>query len=205
LVVAEKISDIEKRLDREKTKKLTLEGQIEDLDDQHRYNESRLANAWKAHAIIQEVALKTQQNLEFHFSKPVTTALKAVNPNWPEFIAKITLRRGKTECDLLLKENDNEQEIMESCGGGVKDVASFALRIAYWALKKNRRTFVLDEPFRNVSPDLQEVTSDMIKMISEKLNIQIIMISHQEDINVSADKTFINEKIGKTSKIRIIE
>jgi len=200
----EKISSIEKKLHLEKVKRANLEASIQDLGDQHQYLESRQANAWKAHAIIQEVALRTQQNLEFHLSNPVTLALKAVNPEWPEFKARISIRRGKTECDLLFCENGNEQHPMDSSGGGPKDIASFALRIAYWSLKRNRRTFVLDEPFRNVSPDLQEVTSEMVKMISEKLGIQIIMISHQDDINVAADRTFLNVKKGQRSTVEVI-
>jgi ABC-type lipoprotein export system ATPase subunit len=37
----------------------------------------------------------------------------------------------------------------------------------------------------------------MLKMVSEKLGVQIIMVSHQEDINIAADKTFLAKKEGK--------
>jgi len=71
--------------------------------------------------------------------------------------------------------------------------------ITFWSLNKNRPSFALDEPFRNVSPDLQHKVSDMLRMVSEKLGVQIIMVSHQEDINISADKTFLTRKEGKVT------
>ena len=55
---------------------------------------------------------------------------------------------------------------------GPKDVASFALVVSYWAMDKNRATIILDEDFRNVSPDLQANVGDMLRMISDKLKLQ---------------------------------
>ena len=41
----------------------------------------------------------------------------------------------------------------------------------------------------------------MLKMVNEKLGVQIVMVSHQEDINVSADKTFVAKKVGKLTQL----
>uniref|UniRef100_A0A6M3KLG4 Putative ATPase domain containing protein n=1 Tax=viral metagenome TaxID=1070528 RepID=A0A6M3KLG4_9ZZZZ len=107
------------------------------------------------------------------------------------------------ECDLLFKKHGKEYLPLDGDGGGPADVADFALRIAFWSLSKNRPVFVLDEPFKFVSYDLQGKVSDMLRMICDKLNIQIIMVSHQLGINKQADKTF---KVVKESGIsRVIE
>jgi DNA repair exonuclease SbcCD ATPase subunit len=197
----EKFDDVVERFQAIKIKKLSLEDRIESLKKQHQEQKKRQEDAEKSLIIIQIIAQDTQQNLEFHISNLVTTAIQSVDPSWPEFVARIVIRRNRTECDLLFKEHGVEQRPQDSSGGGPKDVASFALRISYWSLKKNRNSFLLDEPFRNVSPDLQERVSDMVKMVSEKLNIQIIMISHQDEINIAADKTFFNVKKGKVAKV----
>ena len=166
-----------------------------------KYWSTRYEASKKASVIIQNVAQETQKNLEFHLSHLVTTALAAVFPEDIEFVARIEVRRGQTECDLLFKEHGQEYNPLEGSGFGPVDVASFALRVTFWTLKKNRPCFVLDEPFRNVSPDLQHKVSDMLKMVSEKLGLQIIMVSHQEDVNVSADKTFVARKEGKVTSL----
>lgn len=188
--------------DKKKAYKDILQRELKiDLEEKEKAEETALSSE-KALIVVQDVAKITQQKLEFRISKLVSTALSAVFPDPPEFKASFVIRRNQTECDLLFVENNEEQKPTESSGGGTIDVASFALRIARWSLNKNRRTLILDEPFRNVSPDLQHKVSDMVSMLSEKLGLQIIMVSHADDINVSANKTFTIVKEKEISKIQ---
>ena len=179
---------------------------VEQLDvARYRLGELRLdyEAAQQGLVVLQVVAQQTQQNLEYHISNLVTTALSSVwGADAPEFKAEINIRRGKTECDLYFVEGEETFKPIDSSGGGTLDIASFALRISIWSLNKNRPTFLLDEPFKYVSPDLQHKVSDMLKMLSKKLGIQIIMVSHAEEINFSADKTFIVEKKDGVSTVR---
>ena len=48
---------------------------------------------------------------------------------------------------------------------------------------------------------MKVVKCEMLKMVSEKLGVQIIMVSHQDDINISADKTFLAKKVGKVTTL----
>src|SRR5512137_1962425 len=163
----------------------------------------RLYTGQSALAIIQAVAQETQKSLEYHISSLVSTALASVWENAPKFKAEISIRRKQTECDLHFVEFEEESKPIDSAGGGPLDVTSFALRVSFWSLSltRRRRTFILDEPFKFVSPDLQHKISDMLKMLSEKLNLQIIMISHAEEINYSADRTFLITKEGQLSRV----
>jgi hypothetical protein len=153
--------------------------------------------------ILQLVARETQQSLEYHISNLVSTALSAVFPNPPEFLAEIEIARNKTECQLSFVEFGEKSKPLDSAGGGPLDITSFALRVSYWSLNKNRPVFILDEPFKYVSPGLQSKVSEMLKMLSEKLEVQIIMVSHAEEINYSAHKTFHVEKDGEIARVTI--
>jgi DNA repair exonuclease SbcCD ATPase subunit len=188
-----------------KADKLTRDALMEKykrLESSKESLETELEDAENARAIIQIVAKETLSNLEFRISNLVSLSLSSVSFDWPEFIARVESRRNQTEVDLLFKEFDVEQKPLDSSGFGAADVAAFALRPSFWSLKKNRPTMLLDEPFRNVSPDLQYKVSEMITMISKKLGIQFLIVSHAEDINVSADKTFFFEKIGKITHVK---
>ena len=44
----------------------------------------------------------------------------------------------------------------------------------------------------------------MVKMVSRRVKLQIIMISHQDDINIAADRTFLNVKKGGKSEVEVI-
>ena len=147
----------------------------------------------RALEIIQQVSKLTQAQLEIHISELVSLALEAVFPNPYKMVLKFETRRNRSEADLLLQdENDNLLNPMDAVGGGVVDVAAFALRIALWSLKRPRprAVMVLDEPFRFLSSDLQEKASIMLKELSKKLSIQFILVTHEEQLLSSADKVF---------------
>lgn len=163
--------------------------------------EQRLDHAGQARSFIQTVANEVQRNLETHISSVVTLALSTVIPDPIEFVVRFEQRRGRTECDLLFREQEENYRPLDGSGFGAVDVASSAMRFVFWSLKRNRPTIIMDEPFRNVSPDLHEKLSEMLQMISRDLGLQIIMVSHSEDVNVKADKTFNVRKEGRWSKV----
>lgn len=150
---------------------------------QKNYNDSL-----KAREIVQIVASETQKKLEYQISNLVSSALASVFPEPYEFQLRFVQRRNKTEADLIFLKNGNEtDDLINTAGGGAVDIASFALRIALWSIKRSRPVMIIDEAFRFLSLDLQEKASDMIKQISTKLGIQIIMVSHLPGMIQSAD------------------
>lgn len=176
-----------------------LERQLDETQRKIRRSKNNLKRIKEAQQILQKAAAETQQMLEYHISNVCSLALAAVFPDPYEFRAKFVVRRNSTECDLLLVKDGNEISPMDAVGGGVIDIVSFGLRVAYWSIKPNRPVFVLDEPFRFLSVDLQERASEMLKTISEELGIQIIMVSHLPNIIGSADKVFKVKKVkGKS-------
>ena len=162
--------------------------------------ELNLEASEKARIIIQEVAKLTQNNLKVRISNLVTTALLAVDKDWPEFEMLIETRRNQSEVDFNFIEKGKIHRIPEA--SGVVDITSMALRISMWSLNKNRATFIFDEPFKHLSKDRSQAASKMLKMLCNKLGIQIIMVSHDPEITGFADKVFRVVKTGAVSKVR---
>lgn len=156
--------------------------------------ENRYNNALKAREIITTVAKDTQQQLEIRITNIVTMALAAVFPDPYQFVLRFTERRNQTEADLLLVRDGEEVNPIDATGGGVLDVVSFALRVAVLLMSNYRRIIILDEPFRHLSEDLQPKASEMMKMLSDKLGIQFIMVSHEDGIIGSADNVITIKK-----------
>jgi len=163
--------------------------------------QTELEDCIKAREIVQVVAKATQEKIEFQISNLVSLALASVFPDPYEFKVSFVERRNRTECDLLFVKNNEECDPLTAAGGGAIDVASFALRVAIWSLRKTRAVFILDEPFKFLSVDLQYKCSAMLKELSEKLNLQLIITSHLPEIISSADKIFKVENIHGESKI----
>ena len=91
---------------------------------------------------------------------------------------------------FLVKRNKTEAELYIS-SGGVVDVLSLALRMAFWSLDKTKRPLLLlDEPLKHLSEDLQSRASDMLQMLSSKLGIQILMVTHEKALLEAVNKEF---------------
>lgn len=151
-----------------------------------------LKHIQEAQDIIQATAKVTQEELQYHISDLVSLALKAVFDEPYELKVEFVMKRGRTEAELWFVRDGEKVNPLLASGGGAVDVASFALRIALWALThpRSRSVFFLDEPFKFLSSGLQVRAGEMLKTISDKLGLQIIMVSHVQDLIESSDKVF---------------
>lgn len=195
-IALNKINKIENQFNREKAI-------LDKLETQLKQQQQKAILAKQASALIQLVAQQIQSTLEKQITTLVNLAISSVFDNAPIFKMEIVVRRNKTECDLIFEEQGEEQKPIDSSGGGLLDIVSFALRVVIWTFTENDNTLILDEPFKFLSPNLAEKASAMLSALSQKLGLQIIMVSHAENINTSADKIFILNKPEDISLIQI--
>lgn len=149
--------------------------------------------------LVQDVALATQSKLKMSIEPIVTSALDIVfKEEAYEFVVDFEVKRGKTECSLLFQRDGHKFVPMRDSGFGAVDVASFALRLALWNISRPHTNpiFFLDEPFSHVSEDLQESVIEMVRVLSDKLGIQVIIVSHNKEADLMAfsNKVFFVRK-----------
>ena len=144
----------------------------------------------KARLIIQKVAKATQAELEYYISELVTLAFASVFPDPYEFGVAFEEKRGKTECRMRFLRNGHEVNPLSGSGGGPLDIASTTLQFTIWSLNKTRAIIGLDEPFKFLDVSLHKKAGEMLKAISEKLGLQIFLITHIEKLAKQADKMF---------------
>ena len=143
----------------------------EDLDGK----KERQKGLEKAQVFLQKVAQDTQGQLRYYVKDIVQLALDTCFPGEYEFDLVYEIKRGKTEAKLLFLSGEEEIDPLDASGGGVVDIAAFALRIAQWTLGSTRNTIILDEPFKHLSDDLQPLGAEVLKQLSDKLKIQFIL------------------------------
>jgi DNA repair exonuclease SbcCD ATPase subunit len=190
-----RLNELKERLQRELSKKEVLESQLAEEQISVKKQEVFLDIATKARAVVQVVAEATQKKLEYRISNLVSMALASIWEDPYKFTLRFIQRRNKTECDLVFSKNGNEtDDILNSGGGGVADIASIALQLALWSIKKSRNVMIWDEPTSFLhNPIYQEKASDLFKRLCEELQLQIIMISDQQNIIQAADKVITVE------------
>ena len=149
------------------------------------------ANISRARDVVQAVAISTQQQLKGYIEELVSLALASVFDQPYKFVVDFVVRRGHTEVDLFFERNGDKLSPLESSGGGAVDVAAFALRVVVWSLTKGARTtLLLDEPFRFLSLGLHANAAALLKSLSDRMGLQIIMVTHSDELASGADKVF---------------
>ena len=198
-------SEFRKVLEQRKGRRDQIQDSIQNLELSLKEKGRELRRHEQARAIIQEVALKTQKQLSYHISEITSLALNTIFPEPYALEADFVQRRNKTECDLYFVRNDERVDPLSASGGGAVDVAAFALRVASWSMQRprSRSTLLLDEPFKHLSTNLLPLAGEMLKQISERLKLQIIMVSHCEELIDAADRTFqVSIKKGISSVVQ---
>lgn len=192
----------------QKKQKLQMYREMSDiLDAKLAVAKKELYRTEKAHAIIQNVAQLTQDQITLHIEEIVNCAIDAVFPDQYQFNSNFVSKRDQTECEISLIKDDEKMNPMTDNGGGVVDVLAFALRIALWNIQRGEKlnTIILDEPFRFLSQNLKSKASEMIQDLSKKLNIQFIIVTHDQEIINIADQGFIVTKNNDVSTIETID
>lgn len=141
--------------------------------------------------LIQETAQEVQEGIRFHIQDIVQHALDAIFGGTYKFLVEFTVSRGRTEARLLVEKGGNVMDdLMEDEGGTLVQIVAMALRIAVWTLAPTDNVLIFDEPGNQVSAQYKPVFAEIIRGLSQRLGIQIIMVSHDDTYIATADRVF---------------
>lgn len=192
------IQGLRNKIENRKGQRDQLQHSINATEQKIREGQRDLLRHERALEIVKQVGLTTQKQLEYHLSEQVSLAMEAVFDDPYKLKVDFQEKRGKTEVEILFTRRDLEFPPLGSAGGGTIDVASLALQIAYWAMRRDKKVrplLLLDEPFSRLKGvDANRRALAIVQEISGRLGLQIIMVSDErvsrEDIISNADKVF---------------
>lgn len=171
-----------------------LREQVSELESRIAVLEQETEDLSTAKKILAAAVAITQKQVSRYIENLVTLALRSVfKTSDYHFIADYKNRKdGRAEVSLLVRDGDSEPYYPEDeQGGGVVDIISFVLRPILLSLQVRhaRKVLLLDEPFR-FTGDYTELAGQMLKEVSQKLGIQVIMITHARELMGVADRAW---------------
>lgn len=202
------VQQIQAFVQERKLQKQVLQKQLDNQLSNKQALQNRYDDLVEARRIISEAARSTQLQFQGFVESLVTMAIQTVFPEQQyRFVMEFDLRANRSEINLLVQQGEKEAYRPEDeQGGGLLDVLSFALRVVMWSLEKprSRPVFVMDEPFRYCGK-LTSLAGNMMKEISQKLGIQIIMVTHEDSLSEIADKSWlVRREKGGWSNVQAI-
>lgn len=162
-------------------------------------------DATLANDILTLVGRQTQEKLVFKIEALVTSALEYVYDDPYQFKVEFDTKRSQTECNLYFERDGFKANPVKDSEGTLLDISSVALRVAVWALPQLRDrsspVLILDECLKHVSKEYRDLASKFMKEMCDRLGIQIITVTHEEELIEGSDNIIKIVKDGKYSKV----
>lgn len=179
------------------------QGKKEKILEQIDENKELIKNIQSEVDLVGKVSLLLQRTSEFARSQAknqieslVTNCLQYIFESSIEFEVEIEELYGKPNAEFYVTTKIDDTIIKtkpeQSRGGGVVDIISLALRIAFLQVHKPKieGPLILDEPAKHVSEDYIFNVADFLKRTSEMFERQIIMVTHNNHLSSIGTKAY---------------
>ncbi|MCK9319370.1 MAG: hypothetical protein M0P51_13475 [Methanoculleus sp.] len=198
------MSDLHSRLIKVQSYKEHLERTIKTSKEQVVLNEENLDKFSKALDFLYSFSEFTRNEVKSKLENLSNLALKAVFPD-KKMEFKVIPNRNKKGLfyDLYINTDGKITPLKDCKGGGVLDIISLCLRISYLRIFKGslRQVLILDEPFKNLDAVRLPFAIDWISITSKQMGMQMIIVTHLEDLIHKADKAIKVEQENGISKV----
>lgn len=146
--------------------------------------DNNLSSAEDAQRIIQESSLAIQNIVYASINTVVSKCMETVFDQPYRFKIEFERKRGKTEAVLkFIRDGIELDDPINQAGGGVIDVAAFALRLAALILQRPplRRILVCDEPWRCLrGRTYRSRMRALVESLSKELGVSFILCVDHE-------------------------
>ena len=148
--------------------------------------EVELVDIDEARQILQTVSQVIQEEAHNRIAAVVSRCLETVFDDPYEFTINFEQKRGRTEAQLLFVKDEETLDPLTQSGGGVVDVAAFALRLACLVLSRPpvRRLLIMDEPFRFLSKDYRPAVRGLLNTLAKEMGVQFIIVTHDPEFQL---------------------
>lgn len=194
-------------LSRELGKRDKIKEQLEMQKDNLHNIEVELELLSKVNILFQKTSEFAREQAKNQIESLVTKCLQFIFESDIEFLIEIEEQRGKSNAEFYVVNRMEDMLVKTkpelSRGGGVVDIVSLALRIAFLQTHKPKiqGPLILDEPAKHVSDEFIFNVADFLKQTSELFNRQIIMVTHNNHLAAIGSNAYRVEIKGSESTV----
>lgn len=202
------IQELQKLYISEKTKKKMLEDAKDKLTDELLRLTNDVDVLEKVIILFQKSAEYAREQAKIRIETLTTNSLQYIFKSDYKFEVDIKDQRNAANAEFYIVE-ENENGIVKtkpeiSNGGGIVDIVSLALRLAFMenADPRINGPLILDEPAKHVSEEFTFDIGDYLIEFSKSTGRQIIMITHNPHLAALSDNIY---KVSQVDGISVLE
>lgn len=202
------IQELQKLYISEQTKKKMLEDTKDKLTDEFLRLTNDVDVLEKVIILFQKSAEYAREQAKIRIETLTTNSLQYIFKSDYKFEVDIKDQRNAANAEFYIVE-ENENGIVKtkpeiSNGGGIVDIVSLALRLAFMenADPRINGPLILDEPAKHVSEEFTFDIGDYLIEFSKSTGRQIIMITHNPHLAALSDNIY---KVSQVDGISVLE
>lgn len=201
--IDERLENLERLVLREKTKK-EVSG-----EERLKLQLSKEEKTRDSTVLLQVVELfkslggETQETLLASLKKFVTFGLQSVFGSLYSFNPVMVTEGKDVKVDFYVKTDEVEGKVTDAKGGGVAELVSILIQIYFMRVLKDefRQVMILDTPMIHISKRYHGKVSALLKQLSEKLGMQIVLLTNTESFAEYADKAYQFTQVDGKTKV----
>jgi len=142
--------------------------------------------------VLDKLVTLERRSASEELQRLVTRGIVAVwGGDW-EFKIEEGMRADISSAKFKLFKDGEEEDILDSHGGGLVQVISFLMRVIFLLriTPKLRKYMFLDEPFSQVSANYQPSVAELVSQLARDLMIKMLMVTHQPVFSEKADRVY---------------
>ena len=189
----------------------TMRGRLVQLNDELKEKIAKVEQSQLALDVHNEVldlltkyASLKEDEIKLKIDKVITKGLRAIFPD-EVFDSQLDfdVKKGQAVAEPKLITGELKTDIVNADSGGVANVVGFLYQLLVLAQKKPRQKQIIfaDEPFKNLSKEYLEATGEFIRMLADRLGMQIVLITHQEELKDIGDVVYRFTKVDNRTKV----
>ncbi|HZK33466.1 MAG TPA: ATPase [Tissierellaceae bacterium] len=190
---------------RETGKRDKIKEQLLEFENNVKEIENKIELLSKVGVLLQKTSEYARSQAKIQVESLVTKCLQYIFETNIEFLIEIEELRGKSNAEFYVI-NQVEDILIKtkpelSRGGGVVDIVSLALRIAFLQTHKPKiqGPLILDEPSKHVSDEYIFNVAEFLKQTSELFERQIIMVTHNNHLAAIGSNSYKVDLKGSIS------
>lgn len=198
-------SELRANYDRLKARSTEIEALLLSKEIRARELKSRIKGLEDTKSVLNQAIKLTNETFKTKLETIATSAIQRIFKRPIRLVVEYAVRSYGIETKLLIMENDNILDPESDMGGSIIEVISIVLRIVLWQMSSDniRNVIILDEPFRWAGK-LIDLIGQILVELSESLNLQFIIVTHDDSLVDIANRVIQIERQGTTSKIVVI-
>tara|TARA_B100000029_G_scaffold510085_3_gene600779 strand:- start:1102 stop:1758 length:657 start_codon:yes stop_codon:yes gene_type:complete len=199
--ITQKIEELEELTKKYYYQSQEIDSQMKKNQQQQEENDNSLVVYTELREFLSKVSAEYRIRICSTFNHLVTEALSHIFDKNIDFQINLETYRNQPSIDVMITEDSFVLDPQKSCGGGMNDIIALIFKIIFVYLSGSQKTIILDESLKFLSTNYLQTASNFLSEICNRLKIQLILITHKEDLQLSANNIIAVSKVNGASYI----